>query len=110
MTLTFKEKRALQRTAADLLEKLRSGNLKYKAKRAAQKELWEILTKLKGGDAVGAKTLMDKLVAGQSNDKSVDAFIDDLQRAWRDDEDLEKAKQAAIGYVDSNKLELEGAA
>ncbi|MDX5979554.1 hypothetical protein [Vreelandella alkaliphila] len=54
-------------------------------------------------------TLTAQAVRGDFNGLSLPEFIEQLKSAYSADEDLDGAKEAAIGYLEANQQELEAA-
>ena len=108
MAISFKEKRALQKTVAAKLEELKSGNLPFKEKRAAQKELKDAFTKLdvkidtKGGEEVTNEKLKD-LIAGKFNNLKPLEFITVLKEIVKDVKDIAPVKPPTIAYCNVNE-------
>ncbi|MBE0508856.1 MAG: hypothetical protein IBX50_19400 [Marinospirillum sp.] len=116
--LSFREKRALQKTATEQKAALRGGQLSFKQKREAQKLLRDAMAKLRGGSIAGdqsrqAQVASDSpftpLLSGELNSLAIPDFIKRLESAYSDEEDLGKAKQAAIQYLEFNREKLEAA-
>jgi hypothetical protein len=57
----------------------------------------------------GVATLTDQAARGDFNGLALPEFIEQLKSAYSADEDLEGAKEAAIGYLETNQEELEAA-
>ena len=115
MSLNFKEKRALQKTVTEQQAALRGGSLGFKEKREAQKLLRDALAKLGAGakpvepPAPANDSPFSPLLAGDFNRLPVPEFVARLEGAYSEEEDLEKAKQAAIQYLEANRETLEAA-
>ena len=115
MSLNFKEKRALQKTVTEQQAALRGGSLGFKEKRGAQKLLRDALAKLGAATKPSEPPMpanespFAPLLAGDFNRLPVPEFVTRLEGAYSEEEDLEKAKQAAIQYLEANRETLEAA-
>lgn len=110
MSLNFKEKRALQKTVTEQQAALRGGSLGFKEKREAQKLLRDALAKLGAAAPKSAESPFDPLLSGTFNSLAVTDFVRRLEAAYAEEESLEKAKQAAVQYLEANRAKLEAAA
>ena len=115
MSLNFKEKRALQKTVTEQQAALRGGSLGFKEKREAQKLLRDALAKRGAAPkpveppAPANDSPFAPLLAGDFNRLPVQEFVTRLEGAYSEEEDLDKAKQAAIQYLEANRETLEAA-
>lgn len=114
MALSFKEKRAIQKTVRAKIGELKSGDLSFKEKRAAQKELRAALAKLKVKvDAGHDSEKLRKLVAGDYDSLSPVAFLAVLKEIVDEIDDIEPVKPPTIRYVqakiDAGQAVLESA-
>lgn len=104
MALSFKEKRALQKTVAAKMDELKAGTLSFKEKRAAQKELKDAFEKLQVQveQKVENQKLQD-LVAGKYNDLKPLEFIGVLKEIVSEINDIEPVKPPTIAYCEANQ-------
>lgn len=61
------------------------------------------------GDPEAAESPFQPLLAGDLNNLAIPDFIKRLEAAYEEEESLDKAKQAAIGYLEANRAKLEAA-
>lgn len=130
--LSFKEKRNIQKQIASKLSELKKDSLPFKEKRKLQKDITEGLRKLgtesklaankplpveqptiSAADAAAnpnviGESLFAKLLNGDYNNLSIPDFLVKLDDAYANEPDLDKAKLAAVQYVEFNKTNLEG--
>lgn len=108
MSLSFKEKRALQKIVSEKLVALRGGTLSFKEKREAQRVVKDALSKLKvkTPGSTPSSSPFDDLIAGHHNGLAVADFIEKLKAAYSQEDDLEKAREAALVYYDSRQEEF----
>lgn len=59
--------------------------------------------------APGPASLFEPLLAGDYNSLSVPDFVGKIEEAYGEEEDLDKAKRAAIQYLEANRETLEAA-
>lgn len=107
MALSFKEKRALQKTVAAKQEELAQGGLGFRDKRAAQKAMNAALEKLNAKVEAGATSpLLADLIAGKFNDLPPLRFLGKLEEVVKSlDGDVEPVKEPVVEYVKVNGKE-----
>ena len=129
MSLGMRERLGLQKRVKQNLATLRGGEVGMRERLSLQKQIKADLAKLGGeveavtpaherikaaldaGDSANDRgtTLTSQAARGDFNGLGLPEFIDKLKEAYSADEDLEGAKEAAVGYLEANQYELEAA-
>ena len=107
MSLSFSEKRKLQKIVAAKMTELKAGTLAFKEKRAAQKELKAAFAGLKVKvDAGGDSEALRDLLAGKFNDLEPVEFLKKLKAIVEEIKDLAPTKPGIMKYMQVNKNKM----
>ena len=98
MSLSFTEKRDLQKAIKTNLEQLRAGNLSFSEKRVAQKAIRDALDKLKGATSKIKKSLFDRLMSGERPM----GFLDIVRKVMDEVKDLRLIHEPILAYIKRN--------
>lgn len=100
MSLSFSEKRALQRTVQEKIQQLETGSLSFQEKRAAQRSLEESLAKLEERASSNHSSKLDDLVAGKFNALEPMPFLSVLEEIVKElGGVIDPVKDPACEYV-----------
>lgn len=105
MALSLREKRSLQAEVEVCLESL-AQSLGLREKRGFQQRLQEALDKLLGTATQIAKTIYERLVAGEFLNETIHKFILMLKDAYKEVQSVEKLRQPTLEYVEKHSSEL----
>ena len=102
MSLSFTEKRDLQKAIKTNLEQLRAGNLSFSEKRVAQKAIRDALDKLKGATSKIKKSLFDRLMSGEFISERPMGFLDIVRKVLDEVKDLRLIHEPILAYIKRN--------
>ena len=106
MGLSFDEQMELQDQAASLFIKLESVS-DFEEQLSLQDTIVAVVNKLLGTAVEIAKTLYERLLAGEFLNLPFSAFIEILTEVGKEVGDVEKLKQPALSYVTAHQAEIE---
>ena len=102
MSLSFTEKRDLQKAIKTNLEQLMAGNLSFSEKRVAQKAIRDALDKLKGATSKIKKSLFDRLMSGEFISERPMGFLDIVRKVLDEVKDLRLIHEPILAYIKRN--------
>jgi len=111
MSISFKEKRELQKIIADKKSELAKPGISFKEKRAAQKEMAEAFTRLRvaikaSPEKASENEKLKRLIAGEFNNLNPADFLKVLNEIVSEINTIEPIKEPTISYIDANQDKL----
>ncbi|MAD44698.1 MAG: hypothetical protein CMH98_06810 [Oceanospirillaceae bacterium] len=109
MSLSFKEKRAHQKTVRSALAALKREGIKFAEKRSLQKQLKGAMSALGMLTKAPIETLLQRLLNGDFDGATPQSYLEKMQEAYSQDSGksaIDDLKAAAFAYIKKHKTSL----